>query len=150
MNPARLKELGFRWRFETLETALRNILTQDDPAIEGLGTGSPQPNNPEHSGYLEKHRPGFVLRHATRIDAPLAQVFSFFSKPQNLGVMTPADMRFQIVGQVPGQISQGTGIEYTMRVGPLPLHWRTHIEAVRARAPLHRLPATRSVPLLVA
>ncbi len=129
VNPARLKELGFRWRFETLEAALRNILTEGDPAIEALGTGSPKPANPENSRYLEKNRPGFVLRHATRVDAPIAQVFAFFSKPQNLGVMTPADMRFQIEGPVPGQIAQEAAIDYTLRVGPIPLHWRTHIEA---------------------
>lgn len=129
VNPARLKDLGFRWRFETLEAALRHILVEGNPAIEALGTGSPQPANPDNSGYLDQHRPGFVLRHATRVDAPVAQVFAFFSKPQNLGVMTPADMRFQIIGPVPGQIAPGTGIEYTLRVGPIPLHWRTHIEA---------------------
>ncbi len=129
VNPARLKELAFRWRFETLEAALRNILAEDDPTIEALGAGSPKPANPENSGYLDKYRPGFVVQNKTRVDAPIAQVFAFFSKPQNLGVMTPADMRFQISGPMPGQIAQGTAIEYTLRVGPIPLHWRTNIEA---------------------
>jgi ligand-binding SRPBCC domain-containing protein len=132
-NPARLKELGFKWRFETLEPALRQILTEDDPAIESLDANSPRPANPVNSGYLEQNPPGFVLRHATRVEAPLAQVFSFFSRPENLGVITPADMRFQIVGPVPDQMSQGTEIEYTMRVGPIPLHWRTQIETVQAQ-----------------
>jgi len=133
VNPARLKELGFKWRFETLEPALRHILAEDDPAIESLDANSPSPANPANSGYLDQNPPRFVLRHAARVEAPLAQVFAFFSKPENLGVITPADMRFQIVGPVPDQMSQGTAIEYTMRVGPLPLHWRTQIETMQAQ-----------------
>jgi len=128
VNPARLKELGFKWRFEKLEAALRHILVEDDPAIGALGAASAQPQTPDGSGYLNNHRPCFLLRHATRVDAPIEQVFAFFSKPQNLGVMTPADMRFQIKGAMPQELAQGTRIEYTLRAGPLPIHWRTHIE----------------------
>jgi hypothetical protein len=35
------------------------------------------------------------------IDAPLDQTFVFFSKAANLGVITPAAMRFSIQGQPP-------------------------------------------------
>ena len=127
--PARLSELGFRWRFERVEDALRHILAEGDPVIAPLGANSSKPENPHDSNYPAARRPTYLLRHATRVNAPIEEVFSFFSHPQNLGVMTPADMRFQISGSAPGELSRQTRIEYKLRVGPLPLRWRTLIEA---------------------
>lgn len=127
--PTRLSELGFRWRFDKVEAALRHILAEDEPQIGRLSSESPKPENPNGSNYLEDRRPTYLLRHRTRVNAPIAEVFSFFSRPQNLGVMTPADMRFQITGVIPAEMSKGTLIEYTLRVGPVPLRWRTTIEA---------------------
>lgn len=129
VNPARLKELDFQWQFERLETALRHILNDDSPMIGPLRDNSPRPENPGGSQYLNSRRPGYLLRHATRVAAPLSEVFVFFSRPQNLGVMTPADMRFQITGEPPREIQAGIALDYSLRVGPLPLNWRTRIEA---------------------
>ena len=42
------------------------------------------------------------------------------------GVITPAAMRFAIQGQVP-PMAAGAVIDYRVRVGPLPVHWRTRI-----------------------
>ena len=105
--PARLSELGFRWRFDNVEAALRHILAEDDPQIGPLGANSPKPENPHGSNYLDNRRPNYLLRHTTRVNAPIAEVFSFFSRPQNLGVMTPAEMRFQITGVMPAANVQG-------------------------------------------
>jgi uncharacterized protein (TIGR01777 family) len=129
VNPARLKELGFKWQFETLEAALRNILNDDGPMIGPLRPSSPQPENPNGSEYLHARRPVYLLRHALRVAAPVTEVFSFFSRPQNLGVMTPADMNFQIKGDPPDEIQRETRIDCSLRVGPMPLQWRTRIEA---------------------
>ena len=128
VNPARLRELGFNWQFEKLEAALRHVLNDDGPMIGPLRANSPQPENPHGSQYLQKRRPTYLLRHATRVAAPVSEVFSFFSRPQNLGVMTPADMHFQIKGGTPDQIQPEMTIDYSLRMGPLPLHWRTRIE----------------------
>jgi uncharacterized protein (TIGR01777 family) len=127
--PPRLSEWGFRWRFDKVEAALRHILAEDDPQIDSLGADSPRPENPHGSKYLDNRRPTYLLRHSMRVNASAAEVFSFFSRPQNLGVMTPADMRFQITGAMPAEMSRGTQIAYKLRVGPLPLRWRTMIEA---------------------
>lgn len=127
--PARLRELGFKWQFEKLEAALRHLLNDDGPMIGPLRQNSPQPENPHDSEYLHKQKPGYLLRHATRVAAPRSEVFAFFSRPQNLGVMTPADMHFQIKGDLAAEIARGMAIDYALRVGPLPLNWRTRIEA---------------------
>jgi uncharacterized protein (TIGR01777 family) len=126
--PARLSQLGFKWRFDRLETALRNILLEDNPDIGRLTADSTKPENPHASNYLERNPPAYVLRHTTRVNASMAEVFSFFSRPQNLGAMTPARMRFRIVSVKPAEMSRGTQIEYTLRVGPIPLRWSTLIE----------------------
>jgi uncharacterized protein len=126
--PSRLSELGFKWRFDKVETALHHILIDGAAAIEPLGPKSPQPANPDNSGYLEKHRPAYVLRHRSRVNAPLAEVFAFFSRPQNLAVMTPADMRLQITSAEPAELSRGLRIEYNLRAAMMTLHWRTFIE----------------------
>ena len=68
----------------------------------------------------------YELRTRTVIDAPLDQTFAFFSKAANLGVITPAAMRFSIQGQPP-PMAAGTVIDYRVRVGPLPVRWRTRI-----------------------
>ncbi len=126
--PLRLTELGFKWRYDNLESALRNLLIEDSPTIERIDANSPQPHNPHGSRYLEMNPPDLLLRHTNRVDAPVAEVFSFFSKAENLGVMTPADLHFQITTPTPIQIARGTRIEYRLRPGPLPLSWRTLIE----------------------
>ncbi|HKD65561.1 MAG TPA: TIGR01777 family oxidoreductase [Candidatus Binataceae bacterium] len=127
-QPRRLSELGFRWRFENVEAALRNILAEDDPEIGPLDANTPKFDNPNGSSYPDKQRPNYLLLHKASVNAPLGEVFSFFSHPQNLAVMTPADMRFQITGATPAEMSAGTRIEYKLQVGPLPMLWRTLIE----------------------
>jgi uncharacterized protein len=126
--PARLSQLGYQFSFDTVDAALRNLLAEDDPEIRSLDANSPQPENPSGSGYLHTRRPVYLMRAATRIAAPIAEAFTFFSRPQNLGVMTPADMRFRITS-TPPEMSAGARIEYTLRAAMLPIHWRTRIEA---------------------
>ena len=124
--PARLTELGLPWHFDKLDAALSHILAEDEPSIGPLD--SVKPENPHNSNYLASRRPTHLLRQTSRVDAPVAEVFSFFSSPENLGVMTPADMRFQITGPMPAKMAEGAQIQYKLRVGPLPLKWRTRIE----------------------
>jgi hypothetical protein len=60
------------------------------------------------------------------IDAPLDQAFAFFSKAENLGMITPPAMKFTIEGTVP-PMAKGAAIDYRVHVGPIPLRWRTRI-----------------------
>jgi uncharacterized protein (TIGR01777 family) len=127
--PLRLTELGFKWRFDNLEAALRDLLSEGNPVIGAFDRNSPAPSNPNASRYLEANPPRYLLRQQTRIEAPAAEVFSFFAKAQNLGLITPADLRFRITGPIPEQMSRGTPIEYQLHVSGVPLNWRTVIEA---------------------
>jgi uncharacterized protein YbjT (DUF2867 family)/ligand-binding SRPBCC domain-containing protein len=63
------------------------------------------------------------------IDRPLEEVFAFFAKPENLGRITPASMRFE---QRSTDLEMRTGLEIEHRIRPLlgiPMTWRSTIEA---------------------
>lgn len=117
VEPRRLAELGFTWDFPTLDTALLDIV--GGPAV--TITPAPSPSGDEPPSRYE-------LRATTVIDAPLPASFAFFSKAENLGLITPAAMGFSIRGRVPA-IVEGATIDYRVRVGVLPLNWRTRIAA---------------------
>lgn len=81
-------------------------------------------------GYLGVRRPRYELRSRTVIDAPIDEAFAFFSKPENLGVITPPKMGFRIT-EHPDAMKDGALIAYRVRVGPLGIRWQTRIEAWR-------------------
>ncbi len=128
VRPRLLGQAGFSWRFPTIENALADILKEIQPRIQRIGKGTPPPSAPRSSNYLGHRRARFVLTQTTAIDAPIEDVFDFFSRPQNLGVMTPTELRFQILSAMPDKIMRGLNIDYALQLGPVPLKWRTCIE----------------------
>jgi ligand-binding SRPBCC domain-containing protein len=127
--PERPSALGFSWSFPELKAALADLVQPDAVAIEELGPGA-GPEQAEPSAYLTRRRPRYVLRSKTTLESNQNDVFEFFSKPQNLGAMTPSTMAFQILGDA-GPMRVGAQIDYSIRVGALPLRWRTTIESFR-------------------
>jgi uncharacterized protein (TIGR01777 family) len=115
VDPRVLREHHFAFDFPTLDSALQDIV--GGTAVEF----SPAQSRPEGAGEAR-----YELRARTVIDAPLEDTFAFFSKAANLGVITPAAMSFSIQGQVP-PMATGAMIDYRVRVGPLPVWWRTRI-----------------------
>jgi hypothetical protein len=79
------------------------------------------------AGYLETRRPRYMLAARTVIDAPIEEVFAFFSKPENLGVITPPKMGFRIIER-PHGMAVGALTSYRVRIGPVPIRWQTRIE----------------------
>ncbi len=80
------------------------------------------------SDYLTQRRPRYELTARTVVPAPLGDVFDFFSRPENLGVMTPATMGFRIRERTM-HMTEGARILYSIRLGPVPVRWKTRIEA---------------------
>ncbi len=61
------------------------------------------------------------------VDRPLAEVFEFFSRPENLARITPPRLGFKILTPPPIEMKPGALIEYHIRVFGVRLHWVTLI-----------------------
>ena len=61
------------------------------------------------------------------INAPLERVFDFFAKPENLSIITPKKMGFNVLTPSPIKMERGALIDYTIKVMGFPLRWRTLI-----------------------
>ena len=69
----------------------------------------------------------YRLERTTRIRADRARVFDFFSAPENLGRITPPEMRFRIIEGPGRRLREGDRIRYSIRVMGLPVSWTTRI-----------------------
>ena len=58
----------------------------------------------------------YTLHKEIEVEASLDQVWEFISHPQNLDRITPDDMEFKIVTDVPEQMSNGLLVEYRVRI----------------------------------
>lgn len=121
--PARALELGFAFRFPDIRSALDAELGQAQAPC--LGPARDVPDTP----YLQQRPPRHLLEQVTRIEAPLEQVFAFFSRPENLGSMTPPSMSFEILTAEPFEPRVGAQIDYRIKLGPIPMGWRTRFDA---------------------
>jgi ligand-binding SRPBCC domain-containing protein len=65
--------------------------------------------------------------HEQVVPRPLDEVFSFFSRAENLEQLTPAWLNFNVLSVTPESIRQGTLIRYRLRLHRLPLRWTSKI-----------------------
>ena len=62
------------------------------------------------------------------IEAPLDEVFEFFSDAMNLGRLTPPWLKFEVLTPAPIAMAAGALIDYRLIWRGVPLRWRTEIE----------------------
>lgn len=69
----------------------------------------------------------YTLTRTQCIPRPLEEAFSFFSRPENLALITPSSLKFQMLTPPPLEMKEGAVIDYTVRPFGLPIRWTTLI-----------------------
>lgn len=119
--PAGSQSLGFQFRFEHIEDALQDLF--DNSFVEAAPVGSDLPD----SGYLRRNPPKYTLTTRVRLSQAIDEVFPFFSRPENLGLITPSAMQFRIT-EMPESMATDAKISYRLKIGPVPLKWTSRID----------------------
>jgi uncharacterized protein (TIGR01777 family) len=126
VDPAALRRLGFAFAFPTIDAALADIVRGTPVAVVPLSRPVDAGGSSAARRYLERQPPTYELRTRTVVPAPVEETFAFFSKAENLGMLTPSSMQFSIDGRPPA-VGEDTSISYRLRVGVLPIAWRSRI-----------------------
>lgn len=122
VQPSRLSGWGFTWHFNTVAAALADVAG----STAAVSIGAVVPGTTPANDYLTRRPARYVLSSTTTLNAPLQDTFAFFSKPENLGLITPSVMQFEITG-TPARIEPGAHIDYRITVQGLPMRWKTRI-----------------------
>ena len=69
----------------------------------------------------------YTLSSTQFIEKSIDEVFTFFSKPENLSVITPSKLGFKILTPTPIEMGPGRFIYYQIYLLGIPIHWRTLI-----------------------
>lgn len=69
----------------------------------------------------------YTLAFTQQVSRPVPEVFDFFSRAENLEVLTPPWLNFRILNAEPQPVQQGTLIHYGLRVHGIPLRWTSEI-----------------------
>lgn len=111
---------GFTFCYPNIDSALGQILDASrKPTIRRTGPGvRPMPGRAEASHVLEQE---------TRIQAPLDDVFPFFSRAANLALLTPTWTDFRILEHPTEETTKGSEIVYRLKLFGIPIRWRTSI-----------------------
>jgi ligand-binding SRPBCC domain-containing protein len=76
-----------------------------------------------------------VIKHEQFLPITLEKAWEFFSSPKNLNEITPSDMSFKILTDLPEKMYEGMMIRYI--VSPflnIPMEWVTEISHINERA----------------
>ena len=65
----------------------------------------------------------FKLQYTQVIDSDIDKVFDFFSKPENLSVITPRKLDFKILSPTPIIMKEGQLIDYTVKLLGFKVRW---------------------------
>lgn len=67
------------------------------------------------------------LNRTVFIPAPIEQVFDFFSLADNLNLITPPWLKFQIKTPGPIRMELNTSIDFALKINGIPIKWRSEI-----------------------
>lgn len=67
------------------------------------------------------------LKSQIQINKPIGEVFQFFSKAENLNLLTPPELNFKIITPLPIVLKCGAIIDYRIQLSGFPFSWKTEI-----------------------
>ena len=73
----------------------------------------------------------YELKKQVLIPAPLDEVFSFFSRAENLNLITPPWLYFKILTPSPIDMQKNTAIDYSIKLLGFRMKWKTEITVWR-------------------
>jgi len=73
--------------------------------------------------------PEHTIHYSLSLSLPRERVFAFFADAANLERITPPELQFSILTPLPIQMSQGTLIDYRLKLFGFPFTWKTRITA---------------------
>ena len=68
-----------------------------------------------------------IISRETSVNKPIEEVFSFFTKAENLNIITPPELKFKITTPLPIDMKKGTLIDYKIKLNGIPFKWKTEI-----------------------
>jgi len=71
----------------------------------------------------------YTLHRETMVNAPMEKVWAFISHPKNLDRITPDDMSFRIVSEVPEKMYNGLLVQYRVKI-PF-VGWQTWVSELK-------------------
>ena len=69
----------------------------------------------------------FLFETQRTLERPIAEVFEFFSDAHNLVMITPPQLRLEVLTPAPIEMLPGTRIDYRLRLHGIPLRWQSEI-----------------------
>lgn len=119
IKPTRLLEHGYHFRFPQLPLALNDLLNSPQ---------APKVKPAPQDSFLVPW-PDYELSLSQNLHARAEEPFQFFARPENLGLLLPAWLRFTVDAPIPEKLESETKIHRTFRLlrGLLPVRWFAHI-----------------------
>lgn len=70
-----------------------------------------------------------TISYSLKLPLPRTEVFAFFADAANLERLTPPELQFSIITELPIVMATGTLIEYRLKLFGVPFTWKTLIAA---------------------
>jgi ligand-binding SRPBCC domain-containing protein len=105
-------------------------MTNDLPVRELRAERSMDMNvspSPEPLSFTERQDGTTHLLASQWIPRPIEEVFRFFSQPENLSTLTPAEMHFTMLTPSPVEMKEGQELSYRLKVKGIPIGWTSKI-----------------------